>query len=644
MPEIDTKDIKIPDKIMTKWQNIVNIIADIIEVKAVLIMRVDPPYIEVFRASQSDDNPYQIGEREPLAGLYCEKVIKTDKKVSIPNSIKDERWENSPEIDLGLISYLGFPLKWPDGDVFGTLCVLDSQETYYSTRNEKLVKYFKEFIESHLKYIYQNRVLKNNIKEKKQAESSLKEKNSTLSVLFNNLPGMAYKCKYDKKWTMKFVSKGCHDLTGYHPEELINNNQVAYGNLIIPEHRARVWKKIKISLKKQQSFKVEYKIRSKNNQEKWVWEQGQGVYNNNDDLINIQGFITDITERKNQEEKIKYLSYHDNLTGLYNRQFLEEEIERLDVKRQLPISLIMADLNGLKLINDSYGHIVGDRVLKKTGEILTKICRDEDIIARWGGDEFIILLPRTTKNESKKISQRISGYTTEINTEQEKNNKIPVSIACGHAVKEKMSENIYDVLQIAENKMYNKKLTESKSTKNFMLQNILNSLSNKSDENKKHFQRMEKMALKIGRKYNLTQSELDRLKLLSSAHDIGKSVISEDVLNKPDLLTYNEWEIIKEHPKTGYQICSATSKFSHIANDILSHHEYWNGNGYPRGIAREEISFLARIISVVDAYDVMTHNRPYSKAISQQEALNELKRKAGVQFDPGIVKVFTKLI
>jgi signal transduction histidine kinase len=160
MTEIRTKEVAIPDEIFNKWQSIVDIIGKIIQVPAALIMKVEPPYIKVFRASESIGNPYKIGAKDHLPGLYCETVIKTNNKLLVPNALKDPHWDRNPDIKLGMISYLGFPLLWPDGDVFGTICVLDSKENSYTSLCESFMLQFKELVESQLALITQTEDLK----------------------------------------------------------------------------------------------------------------------------------------------------------------------------------------------------------------------------------------------------------------------------------------------------------------------------------------------------------------------------------------------------------------------------------------------------------------------------------------------------
>jgi len=357
-----------------------------------------------------------------------------------------------------------------------------------------------------------------------------------------------------------------------------------------------------------------------------------------EEITGIVEFVRDITEQKEQEREIKYLLYRDALTDLYNRRFFEEEMKRLDTKRQLPISLIMADVNGLKIINDSYGHDTGDQLLIKAAEILKSAVREEDILARQGGDEFAILLPNTSKEEVLKVLDRIKA---EIAAAEQV--EIPLSIALGQATKTEAAEELTEVLKKADNRMYQNKLSVSRSSKSKIVQGLLNILEAKSSETKEHAVRMTKMAFDFGECLGLSNSELNRLSLLATLHDIGKTNINQNILNKPGRLNKKEWEIMKNHSEQGYKIASSSEEFALVADDIFAHHEHWDGSGYPRGLAGEDISYLARIITIIDAFDVMTHDRPYSKAVMPKTALKEIESCAGSQFDPELAAEFIKM-
>lgn len=347
----------------------------------------------------------------------------------------------------------------------------------------------------------------------------------------------------------------------------------------------------------------------------------------------------DITARKKAEKKIEYISFHDELTDLYNRTYLESQMKRLDTVRQLPISIIMIDVNGLKLTNDTFGHEAGDRLLIKAAEVLKTSARDEDIIARFGGDEFTILLPQTKVKDAHIIKERINNACHEISGLE-----IPLSIALGVAVKEKKDKDLWEVRKQADANMYQNKLQSNKEVKAKIIKALINKLETESAETSAHTLRMQKLSFQLGEKLNLSLHKLARLSSLATLHDIGKIVIGKEILTKPRDLTQTEWEKVKEHAKAGYRITSSTEEFANVAQEILSHHEHWDGSGYPEGLKKDEIPLLARIINIVDAYDVMISGRPYQSAISAQEAKAELKREAGKQFDPDLVEEFLRVI
>lgn len=346
-----------------------------------------------------------------------------------------------------------------------------------------------------------------------------------------------------------------------------------------------------------------------------------------------------IAEHKLMEEKIHYISYHDTLTGLHNRAFLGEGLQRIDIEEELPISVIMADLNGLKLVNDTYGHRTGDRMLKAVAEILKSSCRKKDIVARWGGDEFIILLPRTTGSRAEEICHLIRSKCSAAHI-----GGVPVSLAMGVAAKENSFEVLGDIVKDAEDLMYKQKLADSKSARSAVVSTLLRTLGAKSYETEEHSCRMQMMALEFGAELGLSDSELNRLSLLITLHDIGKISIPEEVLTKKEPLTEKEWEIIKKHPETGFRITRSTEEFAYIAEEIYSHHERWDGMGYPRRLKGEQIPFLARVTAIVDAFEVMTNGRPYKKRLSRSEAVAEIKKCSGTQFDPVLAKLFLEKV
>jgi diguanylate cyclase (GGDEF)-like protein len=316
---------------------------------------------------------------------------------------------------------------------------------------------------------------------------------------------------------------------------------------------------------------------------------------------------------------------------------MEEALALSDDSENLPCAVIMGDVNGLKITNDAFGHETGDNLLRHVARMLRNNCRRSDIIARWGGDEFVVLLPRTTLEEADAIIQKIKHDHVAL-----EESGLHLSLSLGCAVKDTPGKNIRAVLRNAEGNMYQQKLLDGQSYRNAIINTLLATLYEKSMETEGHSKRMEAYCHSIGKILNLSSKELDELSLLAVLHDIGKVAVNPNILRKPGKLTQEEWVEMKRHPEIGYRIVQATPELANVADFILSHHERWDGKGYPRGLRETEIPLLCRILAVTDAYDAMTNKRAYREAISAAEAIAELERNAGTQFDPAIVCLFVE--
>ncbi len=378
---------------------------------------------------------------------------------------------------------------------------------------------------------------------------------------------------------------------------------------------------------------------SKNNDRIPIFFSASVCNDNEGDYLGFVALSRDITEYKQREEEIKFLSYHDQLTGLYNRRFYEEELKRLDTKRNLHIAIIMGDVNGLKIINDSIGHAKGDELLKKVAQAIKKGCRADEIIARLGGDEFVVLLPKTDNQQANQIIKRINKLL-----QNRKVGNIDISISFGCEVKKDESEKIQAIVKAAEDQMYKYKLLNSSSTKRNTIDLIMNALYEKNQREMLHSKRVGELCEAIALNMKFEKETVYRIKVAGLMHDIGKIGIADETLNKPDKLNDDEWIEMKKHPEAGQRILSSASEFSEIGDYIFEHQEKWDGTGYPRGLKGNEILLQARIIAVADSFDAMTSYRSYGKKLSEEEAVEEIKRCSGTQFDPAIAKLFVEKV
>jgi diguanylate cyclase (GGDEF)-like protein/PAS domain S-box-containing protein len=413
-----------------------------------------------------------------------------------------------------------------------------------------------------------------------------------------------------------------------------------WNKIIHPDYRRKVSDYFFKVAAEQLSYDYIYKIiRVNDGEERWVHGLGDFEFDNQGNAIRLIATLQDITKRRKVEEEVIFLSYHDKLTGLYNRRFYEEEVKRLDTERNLPISVIIGDVNGLKLVNDAFGHAKGDVLLQKAAAAIQSACRADDIVARWGGDEFVILLPKTKSEEAERIIERIKQQYS-----NQQVNALSISISFGWDTKKKIDQDIHKVLKSAEDYMYKHKIIENENVRSNIIGTIIKTLHEKNPREEQHSERVSEICQSIGKAMGFSEIEVTKLKVIGLLHDIGKIAIEEGILNKPGKLTKQEWNEIKRHPEIGYRILTTSYDMLELASCILAHHERWDGRGYPNRLKGEAIPRIARIIALADSYDAMTSKRSYRDSLSEKEALLEIRKNSGTQFDPEIARIFIEKV
>jgi diguanylate cyclase (GGDEF)-like protein len=348
----------------------------------------------------------------------------------------------------------------------------------------------------------------------------------------------------------------------------------------------------------------------------------------------------EITDRRQTEELLLFQNFHDSLTGLYNRAYFEEEMQRMDKRVEGAVGLIMLDLDGLKLINDTLGHEQGDVLLASAAHILSVCFRSSDVVARIGGDEFAVLLNPVDEETMHAACSRIRQKLDEFNARQL---QAPISLSIGYAIADGPSVPMRELFQRADNYMYREKLHRRQSTRSAIVQTVMKLLEARDYITEGHADRLQAIVARMGADLFFSPEKISDMRLLAQFHDIGKVGIPDSILLKPGPLTPEEKIEMQRHSEIGHRIAQSAPDLLPIADWILKHHEWWDGSGYPLGLSGADIPLESRILAIADSFDAMTSDRPYRKALSHFDALNEIQNCSGTQFDPALVEKFIRL-
>lgn len=471
-----------------------------------------------------------------------------------------------------------------------------------------------------------------------KAQNDLENSEKKFRLLAENAQDIIFRLQLSPKVKLDYVSPVVTKITGYTPEELYKDCRLII-TMVHPDDRS-IYKEIMNNVG-DCTKPVVIRWITKEKKTIWVEQRNASVFGNDGKLTMLEGIARDITQNKRMEERLKYFSLHDLLTGLYNRNYYEEEMKRIEASRYESAAVIICDLDGLKLINDTLGHERGDLVLKEVAKFIKKSLRKGDIIARVGGDEFAVILPNITKKMTEEICNRIQH---KIEIYGEKHSDIPLSLSIGYAVAESQPINMIELFMEADNVMCREKLNQSRSARSAIVETLTKALQARDFITEGHADRLQQLVVDLGKAIGFSDPKLSDLKLFAKFHDIGKVGISDNILFKPEPLTADEFKEMKRHSEIGYKIAQGAPDLAQISDWILKHHEHWNGRGYPLGLKGEDIPLECRMLGIADAYDAMVSDRPYRKGLGHEEAVSRLKSGAGEQFDPGLVPIFIEIV
>lgn len=367
-------------------------------------------------------------------------------------------------------------------------------------------------------------------------------------------------------------------------------------------------------------------------------------------------------ENAHRYEDAQYLAERDSLTRLFNHRGGSKRLEQelaLCKRTNGVFGVVMIDIDNFKLFNDAYGHVMGDRVLQGVARILTTSLRRSDIVARYGGDEFIIVLPNTDAETAVRMVERVRNSLEDSPVLVNDGRTIPLKMSYGVAAFPYDGSTVAELLAAADANLYRSKrhggdfITTSNRDDNHdsanmglfsILDGLVTTVDNKDHYTRRHSDDVTEYALALAHKMGLSLEDQRALRVAGLLHDVGKLGVPDHILRKPSGLTSEERQIIRNHVTLGELIIQGIPNQEQVRAAVGSHHEHWDGTGYPRQLKGEDIPLLGRILAITDAYSAMTTDRPYRKALSADDAKAELRRITGSQLDPHITPLFLEAL
>lgn len=369
------------------------------------------------------------------------------------------------------------------------------------------------------------------------------------------------------------------------------------------------------------------------------------------------------SQRIRVEQALERQAATDRLTGLRSHRSLLEELAR-EVERSLrcdrPVSVMMMDIDGFRLFNDAYGYQEGDRLLKQVAKALEREFRASDMVGRYGGDDFMVILPETSRDEAILRANRLLEALARERVQPSYGESLPLAlsvgiVACPDDSRHREELIAYAAASLAEAKEISGSAlvvscrepgeTVARERSPFgVLDALVRAVDKKDRYTRRHSQQNAEFAVELGKRMGLTEAAVSALRVAGLLHDVGKIGVPDDILKKPGPLSDEERELMREHVVLSNLIVHGIPNLEDTSDAVYCHHERWDGAGYPRGLKGEEVPIAGRIMALVDAYSAMILDRPYRKALTHAEAVAELRRNAGTQFDADLVELFINLL
>ena len=685
----DGEDWQVDKKYLDKWQNIVDTLAEIKDIEDALITRLTQSEVEILKVYNKDksDPLFEEGDKIILSGHYCEEVINKNRRLIVSDA--EEKDKNYVEEKQGLISYMGFPIRWPNGAIFGTICVHDKRKRVFKQNFVDLMEQYRELIESHLKIIFKNSKLENKIKDKKSAEEKYKQISNRLNTIYENIQqGLClHEIVYENNTAVDYrvldANRAYTEILGISQEKAVGS---LGSNLYNSEEPPFLDKYVKTAeTGKPQRFEEYY--------------APMDIYFNITVTSPEKGkFITlfsDITEQKEREQKIKdqqekVLDLNERLSA-YNEEVvtineeLEESLIELDKlnKRFTEMIDLVSDIENKRMADEK--EFFSD-LLARAVEIVPeadygKICiKDEagrcNFIDAIGHDleklKQVKLKTRWLSHYREKGVFQSKGYFININKMPKSKQKIlnqalkPVKESLyinitvddelvgriGLDIKEDSNSNFTDTTKkiiksfatLSSTFFSFKRLNRLKT--NFtkeLITSIIKMVEMYDYYTKGHSENVASLGSAIAKKMNLSNKVVQETYWTGLVHDIGKLLVPINILNKKGKLDEDEYSLVKKHPVWGSKALKNSESLQSIARQVLYHHERWDGNGYPDGLKENEIPLISQIIALADAWDAMLSKRSYRNPLSKKQAIQEIKENKGKQFSPQVVDTFLKL-